>query len=163
MLISILDSKLSNYKYIITIKNNNIIIYFKFCRGKEHDAGILRMSGLLDALEQHSNKPNGDPLCIYGDPAHPLRRHLQAPYQNGNMTAEQTEFNRSMSSVRVAVEWVFGNIINYYKFLDFKKNLKIGLSAVGKIYTVCTLLRNARTCLYGTSMKKIGRIFVRHT
>jgi hypothetical protein len=109
------------------------------------------MSGLLDALEQHCNKPNGDALCIYGDPAYPLRRHLQAPYQNQHLTPEQVEFNRSMSAVRVAVEWVFGDIITYYKFLDFKKNLKLGLSAVGKIYSVCTILRNARTCLYGSN------------
>ena len=56
-----------------------------------------------------------------------------------------------MSQVRIAVEWVFGDIINYFKFLDFKKNLKIGLSAVGKFYIVSALLRNALTCLYGNS------------
>lgn len=100
----------SNINDQSTVNNYNIFTS-NFVEGKRHDAGILRMSGLLDALEQHSNKPNGDPLCIYGDPAYPLRRHLQAPYQNGNMTAEQIEFNRSMSSVRVAVEWVFGDII----------------------------------------------------
>ena len=32
--------------------------------------------------------------------------------------------------------------------MDFKKNLKIRLSAVGKMYIVCGLLTNARTCLY---------------
>jgi hypothetical protein len=56
-----------------------------------------------------------------------------------------------MSSVRVGVEWVFGDVTNYFKFLDFKKNLKIGLSAVGKMYSVCALLRNALTCLYGST------------
>ena len=56
-----------------------------------------------------------------------------------------------MSKVRVAVEWVFGDVINYFKLVDFKKNLKIGMSAVGKIYIVCALLRNAMTCLYGSS------------
>ena len=56
-----------------------------------------------------------------------------------------------MSSVRVAVEWVFGDITTYYKFLDFKRNLKIGLSAVGKMYIVCTLRRNAHACLYGST------------
>ena len=56
-----------------------------------------------------------------------------------------------MSQVRISVEWVFGDIINYFKFLDFKKNLKIGLSAVGKFYIVSALLRNALTCLYGNS------------
>ena len=49
------------------------------------------------------------------------------------------EFNKSMSSVRVAVEWIFGDIINYFKFLDFKKNLKIGLSQIGKLYIVGAL------------------------
>ena len=39
-----------------------------------------------------------------------------------------------MSEVRIAVEWMFKEIINYYKFLDFKKNLKVKLIAVGKMY-----------------------------
>ena len=38
---------------------------------------------------------------------------------------------------------------NFFKFLDFKKDLKIGLNPVGKIYIVCALLHNARTYLYG--------------
>ena len=37
-----------------------------------------------------------------------------------------------MSQVRVSVEWLFGDIVNYFKFLDFKKNLKIGMSSIGK-------------------------------
>ena len=47
------------------------------------------------------------------------------------------------------VEWVFEDIINY-----FKKDLKIGLSAVGKSYTVCAILRNALTCLHGSTTSK---------
>ena len=54
-----------------------------------------------------------------------------------------------MSNVRSSVEWLFGDIINYFKFMDFKKNLKIGMSCVGKMYVVCALLQNALTCLYG--------------
>ena len=41
-----------------------------------------------------------------------------------------------MSAVRASVEWLFADIINYFKFLDFKKNLRIGLSQVGKLYSV---------------------------
>ena len=52
-----------------------------------------------------------------------------------------------MSSVRVSVEWLFNDVSNYFKFIDFKKNLKIGMSAVGKQYIA--LLRNILTCLYG--------------
>ena len=59
--------------------------------------------------------------------------------------------NDSMSAVRASVEWLFADIINYFKFLDFKKDLKIGLSQVGKMYIVCALLRNALTCLYSNS------------
>ena len=54
-----------------------------------------------------------------------------------------------MSMVRASVEWLFGDIVNYFKFTDFKKNMKIGLRNVGKIYIVCALLQNALTCLYG--------------
>lgn len=56
-----------------------------------------------------------------------------------------------MSTVRTEVEWVFGDILEYFSFLDFKRNLKVGLSAVGKMYIVCALLRNANSCTYGST------------
>lgn len=59
------------------------------------------------------------------------------------------DFNKSMTAVRESVEWLFNDMATYFKFIDFKKNLKIGLSSVGKMYVVCALLRNALTCLYG--------------
>ena len=92
---------------------------------------------------------HGQPMCIYGDPAYPLRIHLQAPFRNRALTPQMQAYNSAMSEVRSSVEWLFGDIIGYFKFLDFKKNLKIGLSSVGKMYVVCALLRNALTCLYG--------------
>ena len=67
------------------------------------------------------------------------------------MTDDQKLFNSSMSKVREVVEWVFGDIVTYFAFLDYKKNLKIGLSPIGKMYSVCALLRNALTCLYGST------------
>ena len=53
-----------------------------------------------------------------------------------------------INSVRVAVEWLFKEIATYFSFLDFKKDLKIGLSPVGKLNIVCVLMTNVRTCLY---------------
>ena len=53
-----------------------------------------------------------------------------------------------MSDARASIQWVFGDIVNYFAFMDFKKNLKVQLSAVGKMYKVCALLANAHTCLY---------------
>ena len=118
--------------------------------GRSHDSGMLRNSGLLPLLEQFSVSPEGQVMCLYGDPAYPLRPQLQAPFKGAQLTAEQQLWNARMSSVRVSVEWLFGDIINYFRFVDFKKNLKIQLSAVGKMYRVCTLLKNARCCLYGS-------------
>ena len=88
-------------------------------------------------------------MSVYGDPAYPLRVHLQAPFRYGVLTPMMEQYNLDMSSVRVTVEWLFGDIINDFKFLDFKKNLKIGMSSVDKMYLVCALLNNALTCLYG--------------
>lgn len=118
--------------------------------GKRHDAGMLAESGLLHDLEEHAFSPTDQPMCLYGDLAYPLRVHLQAPFREGPITPEMAGYNQSMSSVRVAVEW----IINYFKFMDFKKNLKIGLSQVGKMYIVSAILRNALTCLYGNTTSK---------
>ena len=87
---------------------------------------------------------------IYADPAYPQRIHLQCPFAcRQEPTPAQHAFNQSISEVRVSLEWVFGNVVNYFKFTDFKKNFKSGMSTVGKIYTVCALRHNALTCLYG--------------
>ena len=53
-----------------------------------------------------------------------------------------------MSNVKVSVEWLFKQILTYFAFVDFKNNLKIGLSAIGKMCVVCALLINARAYLY---------------
>ena len=110
---------------------------------------MLPDSQLLQLLEQHAFSPDGHPMCIYGDPAYPLPIHLQAPFRNAILTPQMEAFNMAMSDVRISVEWLFGYIVNYFKFLDYKTNLKIALSSVGKMYVVCALIRNALTCLYG--------------
>ena len=112
---------------------------------------MLRDSGLYHDLQRFSFSPTGHPLCIYGDPAYPLRIHLQAPFRNGILTLQMQQLNSSMNLVRSSVEWLFEDIINCFCFLDFKKNLKIGLSQIGKMYIVFALLRNALTCLYGNT------------
>lgn len=121
--------------------------------GRRHDSTMLYQSGLLVDLQRNA-WANGQPLCIYGDPAYPLSIHLQAPFRNANLTAQMAEFNRRMSEVRVSVEWMFGTISNYYKFIDFKKQSKMGLSPVGKIYLVCAILQNAHSCIYGNQVSE---------
>ena len=63
-------------------------------------------------------------------------------------------YNKDMSAVRVSVEWMFGNLTKYFSFVDFKRQIKVHLSAVGKMYAVSALLENARTCLYSNIVSK---------
>ena len=116
-----------------------------------HDARMLAVSDLYNDLENFAFCPARTEMCLYGDPAYPLRVHLQAPFRVGVLTRQMEIFNEKMSAVRASVEWLFADIINYFKFLDFKKNLRIGLSQVGKMYIVCAILRNALTCLYSNT------------
>ena len=98
-----------------------------------------------DLLTELAFSPTGQAMCIYGDPAYPHRVHLQRPFQYRLLAQQMQNFNGSMCKVRSSVEWVFRNIINDFKFLDFKKDLKLDLSPIGKMYIVCALLRNALT------------------
>ena len=132
----------------VVTPNGMIANLFGPVEGKRHDSGMLADSGLLHDMSNYCFSPNGTPLCIYGDPAYPLRMHLQAGFKGANITPQQELWNSRMSAVRASVEWVFGDIVNWFKFIDFKKNLKLGLQAVGKLYSVCALLHNSRCCLY---------------
>ena len=89
-----------------------------------HDARMLAVSQLYDDLQNFAFDPVGRAMCLYGDPAYPLRVHLQAPFRVGILTRDMEMFNESMSAVRSSVEWLFGDIVNYFKFLDFKKKLE---------------------------------------
>ena len=68
--------------------------------GRKHDSGILADSGLIQHLQRHTLSPYGHPMCIYG------------------------AFSTSMSMVRASFEWLFGDIVNYFKFTDFKVLLR---------------------------------------
>ncbi|OWZ24570.1 hypothetical protein PHMEG_000394 [Phytophthora megakarya] len=63
----------------------------------------------------------------------------------GNMTAVQLQISSSMRKLRVSVEWV----LNYWKTLDVKSNLRTGTQPVGKMYHVGVLMNNCITCLRG--------------
>ena len=91
------------------------------------------MSGLLEALEQYSYSSTDQPLCTYGDLAHPMRVHLPVLHRGARLSNDEQSFNTSMGTVRTALEWVFGDITSYFAFFDFKKNLKIGPSPVCKM------------------------------
>lgn len=94
----------------IVAPNGLIANLFGPVEGRRHDGGMLAMSGLLPMLEAYCVSPTGLPLCVYGDPAYPLRVHLQGPFKGAALTPQQQLFNMSMSKVRTSVEWVFAVI-----------------------------------------------------
>ena len=138
------------YQSKVVINTVKYSIYLFFSEGKRHNASML-MSDLYHQLEMYSHDGNGNPLAIYGDPAYPHRVNQQSPYKGANLTDARKQFNQSMSAVRVCVEWPFEEIVKYFAFNDFKKNLKIGLQSVAKGYAVSCLLYNAKVCLQSSN------------
>ena len=111
-------------------------IIFILSEGKRHDSGMLADSGSLRDLEQHAFSTLHEPMCMYGDPAYPHRVHLQSPFREAVLADDMKLCNASMSACLILVEWLFGDVMNYFKFLDYKKNLKTGMSSVGKMWFV---------------------------
>ena len=77
------------YQYNIIYKNifKIYIMCFNF-RGNRHDARIRADYRLLNLLEKFAFSPVGEPVCMYVDPAYPMRVHLlQAPFRDARLTA----------------------------------------------------------------------------
>lgn len=98
---------------------HSFIYIFKL--GRKHDSNMLTDSGLLNDLQRLTFSPGGHPMCVYGNLAYPLRVNLQAPFRNAVMTPLMEAFNHSMSTVRESVEWLFNDIINYFKLWTSKR------------------------------------------
>ena len=80
-------------------------ILYLYSEGRMHDARMLTVSNLYDELENFARfSPTGAEMCLYGDPAYPLRVHLQAPFRIGTLTRDMEICNDSMTAVRVS--WV---------------------------------------------------------
>ena len=68
-------------------------IFFVFAEEKKHDAMMLVDFNLLQGLERYRFSPNGQPMSVFGDPAYPLRVHLQAPFRRGILVPEMEQYN----------------------------------------------------------------------
>ena len=83
--------------------------------GRRNDNLLLKESQILEKGREHAIRPGTDentPMVeryyqIFGDPAYGVSPVLLSPF-DGNKTAEQLEWNRDMSAVRMSVEHAFG-------------------------------------------------------
>ena len=128
--------------------NGLVASLFGPVEGRRHDSAMLVDSGLLQELSQYSFSLDGVSLCVYGDPTYPLRVHIQGPFKGVNLTPAEQQFNKAMSQVRVSVEWLFWDIVNYFAFLDFKKKFKIGIKSCWQnVHCVCALKKRSQLSL----------------
>lgn len=117
--------------------------------GRRHDAAILYLSKILDEMS-HFLIRNGSNFAVYGDPGYSNQRFIKVGYKNhSTLNEQQKQFNRLMSSLRVSVEYGFGDVIREFAHLDFKKTQKLYLSNLKKMYYVAAFLTNCKSCIRG--------------
>ncbi|KAK3806576.1 MAG: hypothetical protein J3R72DRAFT_377299, partial [Linnemannia gamsii] len=68
-------------------------------------------------------------------------------------------FNEAMSNFRVAVEWSFGTVVQYFMFSDYKKTQRSLLSEVKVHYALSILFANIHSCIIETN-PSVGRFGV---
>ena len=87
--------------------------------------------------------------ALYGDLAYAQSIYLLGGFWKPPAGSDEAMFNRHMSSVRITVEWGFGDIVDKWKFLDFCSAMKIFEMPIGEFYTNGAFLSNIYNCLYG--------------
>lgn len=132
----------------VTLPNGMIGHLFGPIPGSRHDAYLLRESKLNEKLAA-LQEGNDVQYKAYGDAAYPILSHVDRGFRGVDLTPAQKAYNRHLSGVRVTVEWSFGLVVGLFPFVDYRKNMKLMLSPIGKYYTVSSLLTNAHTTLYG--------------
>ena len=99
-------------------------------------------------------------LCVYTVTLHtPFDHSYKVHLKVARLTQDEQEWKQRYEWCESLSRMGFLETLSIiFKFLDFEKNLKIQLSAVGKMYIVCTLLHNARCCLYGSTTSQYFEI-----
>ena len=120
-----------------------------------HDARMLRESQLMEELADIM-PANGasEVYALYGDLAYAQSIYLLGGFRKPPVGSDEALFNRQMSSVRITVEWGSGDIVDKWKFLDFRSAMKIFEMPVGEFYTNGTFLSNICNCLYGNKTQQ---------
>lgn len=117
--------------------------------GRRHDMTLFRRSGIEEHLAS-SLLVGGRQFYIYGDPAYVLRPYLQVGFKGSVLSDEQKAFNKSMSLVRVSVEWAFKDLKKYFTHVDSSRKMVLQKVPVAKWYLVSAVLWNFRACMYGS-------------
>ena len=66
---------------MISAPNGLIVNLFGPIEGCRHDSGMLRISGLMEKLQEKITRGDGNIYLLYGNPAYPLRPQLLSPFK----------------------------------------------------------------------------------
>lgn len=109
-------------------------------------------SGIIDAFQRVFT--DQEPMYIHGDPAYTQAFGIMGPYlhpsRRHRLDGEKFGFNRTLSSVRNAVEHAFGNIACQWTFTAFPQGMKEGSSPVACYFSSAVLLINCFKCFRGS-------------
>jgi hypothetical protein len=134
-------------KFQIVVTPDGLIAHiFGPIEGRHHDVYVLAESNLLQLLAEHSQF---DGYVLFGDQGYHTSAYMASPWKGAFLTPEQLQFNNAMSPVRVAVEWQFGRIIQYWHYLDLRSAMKVFETPVARLYMAGVLLSNCDTCIQG--------------
>ncbi|ETV83143.1 hypothetical protein H257_03946, partial [Aphanomyces astaci] len=126
-------------KFQTLVTPDGIAHVFGPVEGRRHDLTILRRSN-LEAVLRSDKRFDG--YIIYGYPAYGKSAHFASPFGGRNINVAQKYVNKSMSNVRVSVEWSYSQIVRYWSHLDHRTKMCLGTSPISKLYKVAILLTN---------------------
>jgi nuclease HARBI1 len=94
-------------------------------------------------------------LYIYGDGAYHASYGVAVPWEDPRgrrwLPQDKQNFNKALSSVRIAVEQCFGCTQVLWTYTAFNKGLTAGWQPVAVHFIIAILLTNCHTCLRSTS------------
>lgn len=126
----------------VTTPDGMIVHMFGPAQGRAHDLTLLEDSD-LESIIQRDRRFRG--YLLYGDPAYGQTDVFASPFDRVGATSEEKAVNKSLSQVRISVEWGFGVIVNEWAMIDFKRKMSIGNVPVGLLYEVVAIFANCLT------------------
>ena len=131
----------------ITAPDGMIVHAFGPLEGRRHD-WTLYVKSELDEMLPYVLNYGKEKFCLFGDSGYHERWYLIVPFTGTSMNPPQQLFNKSMSSVRISIEWIFKEIKLYFSTIDIKRTFRVGESSVGMLYKAAMLVTNIRNAIY---------------
>ena len=80
--------------------------------------------------------------------------YLLGGFRNVEGGSDEALYNRLLSSVQITAEWGFGELVDQWKFLDFRQVMKIFKCPVVQYYVNAAFLSNLCNSLLGSRMQQ---------